>query len=499
MKKILFILVLIITVVVLQASPLTLFFTNDTHGAYLPNTYKTAEGNLVLGGYENLYNLIKAQRDTLANSLWLDAGDQQTGSAFSSLVHKKAVGGAVVEAFNKMGLDAATLGNHEFDQSYANTRRLVKLAKYPFLSANLIDRKSGKPFTNKPYKIFKRNGLKIGVMGLTLTELPEKVKTENVASLEILPYKQAVDMYLEELDSKTDLIILLTHNGIEADSLLATQLDNRIDLIVGGHSHSMTSPPKAVNGIYIVQTGAFLIYYGRLDLEVEQDRIVNDLTDTECLFPVVETKSDKQSAFHRFFRQQVNRIDKNMSRVIGYTEVDWIPDKYKETAVSEWQAEALLAEYKDKYHPDIAMINCGGIRKAIPAGPITIRDMTEMLPFTNYVVIFSCKASDLVALDNMNKKNRIEKPYDIIQTTMPLVKTFVGAREITLPDGSVDMEVGGSILDPDKIYRVVSHDYVVGQWEKYLGFKPFDVIVTSDTITDVMIRQVEKQLGKKKL
>ncbi len=499
MKKCLTTLCYITLLSILQAVPFTLFFTNDTHGAYLPNTYKTAQGDISLGGYENLYNLIKAQRDTLRNSLWLDAGDQQTGSVYSSLVYKKAIGGAVVQTFNKMGLDAATFGNHEFDQSYDNTRRLAKLAKYPFLSANLIAKGTGKPITNKPYKIFDRNGLKIGVLGLTLTELPEKVKAENVSNLTILPYKQAIDKYIDELDRKTDLIILLTHNGIEADSLLATQLDNRIDLIVGGHTHAVTEKPLVVNGIIIVQTGSHLVYYGRLDLEVEQDRIVNQLADTECLFPVLETKSSQQTAFHRFFRQQTERIDKNMNKVIGYTEVDWIPNKFMETAVSEWQAEALLAEYNDKYHPDIAMINCGGIRKAIPAGPITLRDMTEMLPFTNYVVIFSCKGSDLVTLDNMNKKNRIEKPYDIIQTTMPLVKTYVGAREITLPDGSVSTDIGFSTLDPDKIYRVVSHDYVVGQWDKYLGFKPFDVTVTKDTITEVMIRQVEKQLGKKKL
>lgn len=483
----------------LAAETVTLFFTNDTHGAYLPSTYRTADGNISMGGYENLYNLISTQRDTLKNSLWLDAGDQQTGSVFSSLVYKKAIGGAVIEAFNKMGLDGATFGNHEFDQSFENTKRLVKLARYPFISTNLIYKKNGKLITNTPYKIFKRGKLKIGVMGLTLTDLPEKVKIENVQELSILPYKQAIDKYLDELDKQTDLIILLTHNGFEADSLLATQLDNRINLIVGGHTHTFTEQPRLVNGIYIVQTGAFLINYGRVDLIVENDRIANSLLEQECLFPVESTAAVKESDFSRFFHKTINMIDKNMNQVIGYTDVDWIPDKYKETAVSEWQAEALLAEYQDQYHPDIAMINCGGIRKAIPAGEITLRDMTEMLPFTNYIVIFSCTGSDLVTFDALNNKNRIEKPYDIIQTTLPLVKTYTGAREITNPDSTVTMEIGGLTLDPDKIYRVVSHDYVTGQWDKYLGFKPFDITVTNDLILDVMVRQVEKQLGKKKL
>lgn len=499
MKKIWLIPLFLLIYLCLIAEPFTLFFTNDSHGYYLPNKYKTGNGSIELGGYESLYHLISAQRDTIKSSLWLDAGDQQTGTVFSSMRYKKAVGGAVVEAFSKMGLDAATFGNHEFDQSYANVKQLTKIARYPYISTNLVDKKSKKPITDTPYKIFKKGNLRIGVMGLTLTELYEKVKTENVETIEILPYKQAIDQYIDELDKQTDCIILLTHIGIDADSLLATQLDSRIDVIVGGHSHAITEKPMLVNGIYIVQTGAQLAYLGRLDLDIVNDRIANSIADEYCLLPIEVTKSDKKTDFSTFFDTITAKIDMDMNKVIGYTEVDWTPDKYKETAVSQWQAEALLAEYKDKYHPEIAMINCGGIRKAIPAGPITVKDMTEMLPFINYIVIFSCKGSDFGAFYALNKKNRLEKPYDIIQTTRSEAQWMVGAETITNPDGSIDMAVGGSTLDPNKIYRIVSHDYVVGQWEKYLGFKPFDVIQTNDTITDVMIKQVEKQLGKKKL
>jgi len=499
MKKTLILIIISIAMWQLSAEKLTLFFTNDTHGAYIPSSYKTADGKIELGGYENLYNLISAQRDTLDNSLWVDAGDEQTGSVFSSLVYKDAMGGAVIESFNKMGLDAATFGNHEFDQSFDNTKQLIKLAKYPFVSSNIVDKKTQKAFNDTPYKIFKKGTLRIGILGLTLTELPEKVKSENVKSLIVLPYKEAIDKYINELDKKTDLIILLTHIGIEADSLLATQLDNRIDMIVGGHTHAVTEQPMLVNGIYIVQAGSHLVYYGKLNLEIEQDKINNLDINQDCLFPVVMTKSAKSSSFSTFFTQITGNLDKNMNKVIGYTDVDWVPDKYKETAVSIWQAEALLAEYRDKYKVDIAMINCGGIRKSIPAGPITLRDMTEMLPFTNYIVIFSCTAADLVALDEINKKNRIEKPYDIIQTTLPLVKMMTKETSVTNPDSTVSVDVGGSTLEPDKIYRVVSHDYVAGQWDKYLGFKPFEVLETNDLILDVMIKQVEKQLGKKKL
>lgn len=495
MRKISLILIIALFSGLASAAPLTLFFTNDTHGAYLPSTYRTVDGNVSLGGYENLYNLISAQRDTLKNTLWLDAGDQQTGSIFSSLVHNQAIGGAVIEAFNKMGLNGATFGNHEFDQSLQNTLHLAKLAKFPFISTNVVYKKNGKSITRTPYKIFKRGKLRIGVMGLTLTDLREKVKIENVEELTILPYKQAIDKHINKLDNKTDLIILLTHNGFEADSLLATQLDDRIDLIVGGHTHTVTEKPRLVNGIYIVQTGAFLINYGRLDLEVSSDRISNNLLDEVCLFPVETTSAKTETEFSRFLQTTISAIDKDMGRVIGYTEVDWIPDKFKTSAVSRWQVEALYREYLEQLKPDVAIINNGGIRKAIAAGEITLRDMTELLPFTNYIVAFSCYGRDFQPMIEHNLKLMQTREHDIVQTHN------LSWQVIEIEDGEqvTDIRVKDEPVLPDKIYRIVSHDYILGQADKYLMFKPFDTLETGDLILDAMLRQVEKQLGKKKL
>lgn len=495
MKKLLIISLLFLSALLLQAERLTLFFTNDSHGYYLPTSYKTSEGSIELGGYENLYNVISSQRDSLKNNLWVDAGDEQTGSVFSALKYKGAIGGAVIKAFNKMGLDAATFGNHEFDQSFANTKRLVKLAKYPFISSNLIDTKTGKPFGNTPYKIFKRGNLRIGILGLTLTELPEKVKAENVSSLTILPYKQAFDKYIDELDKETDLIILLTHIGIDADSLLATQLDSRIDLIVGGHTHAITAKPMQVNGIFIVQTGAQLAYLGKLNLDIVNDRIANPISNSNCLIPLINTSAKKKSKFSKFFKSVTKKIDMDMNKVIGYTEVDWTPDKYKETAASEWQAEALYKEYYDKYKPDMAMINCGGIRKAIPAGAIKMKDMTEMLPFTNYITFFSCYGRDLQPFIEHNLELMKTQEHDIVQAYNLKWQTKDG-----LDNGKVwDIQVNNEPVVADKVYRIVSHDYLAGQADKYLLFKPFEIIYTDDLILDVMVKQVEKQLGKKKL
>ncbi|MDD4310458.1 MAG: bifunctional UDP-sugar hydrolase/5'-nucleotidase [Candidatus Cloacimonetes bacterium] len=486
MKQATILLLILVLSTVLSAIPLSILHTNDTHGAYLPRSQRTDQGSRMIGGYAALEHHLNLERAKSQRSIYLDAGDQQTGSIFASLVYRDAVGGAVIEAFNHLDLDASTFGNHEFDFSMPNTQKLVQLAKYPFVSSNL-QTLDAKPFGGNPFKIIKLDSLKIGVLGLTLVELPEKVKRENISTLNILPYKQAVDKYIDQVDKESDLIILLTHLGFEADSLLATVLDNRVDIIIGGHSHISVEEPWLVNGIYIASAGSHLNLLGKMDIEVENDRIA---AFKSKLIPLWTPEKPAKTPLHKFVSSIADDLETEMNQVIGKITVDWVPDKFKETIVSRWMAEALKAEYDQIYQPDLALINCGGIRKTIPAGDVTMRDMHEMLPFSNYVVLFSCYGRDLLAMDELNKQIAIDKPYDIVQSSAQ------GWVSEACPGGHGHnkrvYKIHGKTIDPDKVYRVVSHDYMAGQWDKYLGFKPFDVMETGDLILDAMIRQVKK-------
>ena len=467
------------------AVPITIFHTNDTHGAYLPQNSKNGK----IGGYTNLEYYLNAEREKASRSLYLDAGDQQTGSIFASQKYNNAIGGAVIKVFNSLNLDATTYGNHEFDYSLNNTIKLRKLTNYPFISTNILD-ESKKPFGEIPYKIFKLDSLKVGVLGLTLTDLPEKVKRENVAELTILPYKEAIDKYIEEVDKQSDLLILLTHNGFAADSLLATELDDRVDLIIGGHSHTVISEPCKVNGIYLASTGAYLNYLGAINLEVQNDHITSY---ESCLIPLFAPENLPETPLNRFVSVMADSLDIETGKVIATIPEDWVPDKFKETAVSRWAAEALKNEYYDIYKPDLAIINNGGIRKIIPAGAVTLKDMYELFPFNNYIVLFSCYGKDLLTMESLNREIAENKPYDIVQTSSTQWKKK--KRLLGLIKPKELYYINGKQVDPDKIYRVVSFDYILGQWDKYLGFKPFDIQETGDLFTEVMIRQLKKQFS----
>jgi len=419
-------------------------------------------------------------RGEVKSSLYLDAGDMQTGSIFSSMDYNGLRGGAILDVFGMLDLDAAALGNHEFDVSYHHAKTLVQRAPFPFLCANILDA-DGSSFGREEYHIFERDELKIAVIGLTIESLPLRVKAENVKDLTILPYKTALDRILPEVDSKSDLVILLTHNGFDADSLLATALDERVDMIIGGHSHTAITEPLQINGIYILSTGSHLQALGVADLEVENDRISSF---NSRLIPLTAAPVDYYSELKDFMAKSVGELELELSRTAGYLPYDFEVDKFKVTAGSQWIADALLNEYPQA---EISFINNGGLRKHLPAGAVTLRDLNEYIPFGNTVAFFECSGQDILTALAINRQNAIAKPYDIMSSSIQGWAESPG-------DGSALMSNGQS-LELHRIYKVVSHDYIISQWDKYLGFMPQNAYDSGDLFLDAIIRQVEKQLN----
>ncbi|GAB1467969.1 bifunctional UDP-sugar hydrolase/5'-nucleotidase [Candidatus Cloacimonadota bacterium] len=486
MKRLLSITLLLLVAFALNAIPLRILHTNDTHGSYQPQTMKSGE---LIGGYPAIEYYLNAERKSAARSIYLDAGDQQTGSMFSSLTYEGLIGGAVIKTFNMLKLDASTFGNHEFDQTFATTQGYFQKANYPFVSTTL-QTKDGKPFGGVPYKIITLDSLRVVIMGLSLVELSEKVRPSNIAALNILPYKQAIDQYIDEVDRQSDLIVLITHLGYEADSLLATTLDNRVDVIVGGHSHVGIDEPWQVNGIYITSTGSHTIYLGEMDIDVVNDRIASF---NSRLIPLIVPKELPLTPLNQFVDGLAKSIDAEMGKPIATIPEDWKPDKFKATHLSEWVAGALFLQYQE-FKPDVAIINNGGFRKSILAGDVTLRDMHELIPFNNYVLLFSCYGRDLLTMDAKNQQLAIDKPYDIVQTANSGWAIGSWGGDTILKKAYV---VGSKPIDPNKLYRVVSHDYVSEQWDKYLGFQPLDVQETGDLVLDAVIEQLVLQFGKK--
>ncbi len=259
----------------LQATPrptpkpvhLVILHTNDVHGHLTPFEYN---GEKQMGGVARRSTLLKRLAPPEMAVLRLDAGDVWERGALSKRYH----GQPDVLALNAMQYDAAALGNNEFRQGVPSLLEQMRLATFPFLSANVTVKATGKPLARESV-LFRRGGLRIGVIGVTT---PRITTYPGLESLAVEDPINAVRRVARRLRPQVDLLIALTHVGFLMDRVMAEQVPE-LDAIVGGDSHTRLDRPYVVKpvaapgkAIPIVQAGEYGVRVGRLDLWVEKGR-----------------------------------------------------------------------------------------------------------------------------------------------------------------------------------------------------------------------------------
>ncbi|MBN1781841.1 bifunctional metallophosphatase/5'-nucleotidase [bacterium] len=451
-----------------QARHLTLLHINDMHAQYAAQNES--------GGMIALDRLIRENRDP--GTLLLDAGDTQTGTMLSFMEYRHALGGGFIEMMNRIGFDATVLGNHDFDGGWPNTRILMEIADFPVLSANCVLDDS--LFADAPFAIFTRNGLRIGVIGLTTEVLPGMVKRDAIRGIQVLPVRATAQKIIDDIDDRTDLIILLTHQGIDADSTLAAGIHDA-DIIVGGHSHTLLKKPKCVNGILIVHAGSRTRFLGRMDLEVRNDRIGNFQYRS---LPVQASAERTNPGLTALVDSFSTVIDASYNTIIGNLDTPWIRAWRTESNVGDFIADVL----KSETGADFAVLNSGAIRKNMTAGPVTIRDIYELLPFGNETVTLNLTGSEIEKLVNRNARSAITGKSDILQISglrYRFRESGDGSPEI------IDIRIGDSRLEPGRIYRGASIDFVIrDQAKDYLGFVPDDFELNGYLLHEQVIKAI---------
>ena len=272
-KKYFFLLILTVfmcgTVAFGQKS-IVILHTNDTHSRIepIPESDRIA-GNK--GGVVRRMNYIEQVRKENKNVLLFDAGDFLQGTPYFNLFK----GEVETEAMNMMRYDAVTLGNHEFDYGLEALEKVVRRAKFPIISSNYDF--SGTPLNNliKPYLIFKKDGVKIGVIAINI-QPKGLIASGNYDGMKFLqPERVANELALKlKTTDRCDMVICLSHLGYTADKRLVEQTRN-IDIIIGGHSHTNMKTPDLLKNIdnkdvMVFQTAGRGIYVGRIDVELEK-------------------------------------------------------------------------------------------------------------------------------------------------------------------------------------------------------------------------------------
>jgi len=264
-----------VTVSAQQRIKLVILHTNDTHSQVEPtekSTLKTSD----MGGYARRMGLISKIREQEKNVLLVDAGDYSQGTPYFNFFN----GRVEIDAMNRMSYDAGTLGNHEFDNGIDTLAVVLKNARFPMISSNyMLDKTSLFPIVKK-YVILEKAGLRIGIMALDVN--PESLIFEK--NYRGLVYQDPVEKANEVSEllkkkEKCDVIICLSHLGSdgtkkEVNDFEIARKTRYIDVIIGGHSHSMITNTTVKNAagkpMVISQMGKSGLFLGKIELELEK-------------------------------------------------------------------------------------------------------------------------------------------------------------------------------------------------------------------------------------
>ncbi len=431
-----------------QSAKVTFFHTNDVY------EISPARG---WGGLAELATLLKRERAQAPNSVTTFGGDLISPSLMSGLTK----GTQMIELYNALGTDFAVLGNHEFDFGDDVLKARMNESKFPWMAGNLTG-PDGKLFHTAIATAMKEfGGLKFGFFGVitpdtaSLSSPGKDLKFEDFA---------AASTRLVKLlkDQGADVVVALTHLNFAEDRDLAKRVKG-IDLILGGHDHE---PLTAYEGTTLIHKAGYdAKWLSVIDLQVNKrpqpsgpPRV--DVVHGWKMIPVVGVQPDPELA--AIVKKHTDKLDVELNVKIGTSTVA-LSSKRDDVRTQETAMGNLISDaIRDAVGADVGLTNGGGIRgdKTYDAGvTLTRRDILSELPFGNRTVLLELKGSDLQAAMETSVGRVEEKQGRFMQVSgMTLVydpKAAAGKRV-------VEIKVGGQPLDPNKIYKVATNEYVAG-------------------------------------
>jgi 2',3'-cyclic-nucleotide 2'-phosphodiesterase/3'-nucleotidase len=426
---------------------LSILSTGDFHGALDESTNKDQESGRILGGGAVLASTVRQERQRNPDgTLLLDAGDIVQGSAVSNLTK----GRASVDFFNTLGVDAAALGNHEFDWGVGNLGERMKEARFPFLAANIVEKATGKaPEWAKPYAIVERQGVRIALIGLATKTTAAETIPKNVEAYEFQdPVPVAKRLAAELVPSKADLAVLVCHFGVSEEDAYGTELKEiaaahipGIAAAVGGHTHEVHA--EMLDGLPILQAGRSGMYLGRLDFVFDPaSRSVSE--PKVSLVPVFADAVTPDPAVAAKVEGYHSEVDSILGRPIGEVAVDLDQDPNRECRMGN----LLMDVIRDTYKVEVALQNALGVRGGIAAGKVTYGDVYKALPFDNTVVLLSMTGAQIA---------RLLKESDV-ESRLLYVSGVRFRKDESRPPGE-RIEIV-SDLDPQRTYRVAVNNYM---------------------------------------
>ncbi|MBQ4506250.1 MAG: bifunctional metallophosphatase/5'-nucleotidase [Firmicutes bacterium] len=366
---------------------LTLLHANDMHGDFLE---ESADG-VNTGGISMLSGYVSKVRSEEPNTIFAIAGDMFRGSVIDS----EYQGLSTIELMNVIAPDVVSLGNHEVDYGLTHLMFIEKCAKFPIICANFRI-KSNNASIFEPFHIVEIDDMKILFIGILTAEVLSSIKDGSLITsfLDITDAAEEIGRICDAYNAlDIDLTVLLTHIGIEEDKLLAEKLDPRwgVDLIIGGHSHTLTEEPIVINGVPIVQAGFGTKQIGRFDITIDREN--NCIEDYSWqIVPIESTHCPRDLELESLLDHFRSQTDEKYSHVITRLARKLThPGKLQETEIGDLFADAL----RNSLGTDMFFMASGSIRKPELGPIVTHQDLKEIFPFDDAAYILSVKGSQL--------------------------------------------------------------------------------------------------------
>ena len=429
---------------------LVLLSTNDMHAK--------------IQRFPHLAAAVAACRDTVT-TLLLDAGDRWTGNAYVDLA--QTPGMPVIALMNRLGYDAATLGNHEFDHGQAFLGRMLDSMSFEVVCANVVSDTCTFPQL-PPSVVIERDGIRIGIVGAVTNYEGPGHPAGNASCFEGLSFPDPQAKASEcaaALRPDVDVLVLLSHMGDDRDAELLAR-ETRFDVILGGHTHEEVD--TLVNGTLLTQTGKDLQCVGVTTIRLRGRKIVG--IDYR-LVPLGGYAPDPE------YQAEVDRCyaDERLNRPVGS-----FASAADKTGLANWMASAAAAEAG----AEVGFYHIGGVRlDSISAGGIGTARIYDLEPFGTQIAVMRMtpRQMERMIVAKYNEPTREGHRLDLVSTT---------PYEILVNEADSAVGVRFPQLRGGRSYRVSVSDYV---YKNYQGLEYADGSISGVKVADVLLRQLGEE------
>jgi 5'-nucleotidase/UDP-sugar diphosphatase len=444
----------------------TILHSNDMHGDFLAEVVSGAEGKLV-GGLSLLSGYIAKVRREEENVLYAIAGDMVQGSVIDS----EYKGISTMEIMNYLAPDVVTLGNHEFDYGLPHLLFLEKIANFPIVNANLYIRKSNKRLM-RPYHIIKMAGLEILFIGVITDKVIDAIQLDHdigsFVSLEEASKEigKIIEAYKND---DIDLTVLLTHIGFDSDCELAAMLNPAwgVDMIIGGHSHTILEQPAVVNNILIAQAGVGTNQVGRWDIHVDDD--TNAIADWKWqLIPIEQGIAEPDAQLEAHINSFKQVVDEKYNSIVTRLAIEHThPAREVETALGNLLADVLA----EAARVDVMLLGSGSVRSKALGPIVTLSDFISCFPYSDSLTLYAVKGSTLRRMFErwMRAENRTGEGECYQVSTGVKVTYSESQKRVTW------LSVKGEPVQAERIYTVGLQGYHASNSKAYLDVTAEDL------------------------